>query len=210
MKEKHYAVHIVDATIESDVKRWNKFSKVKDPDKVLKYGGMSNGIAQIVTDVCRVCNHGEIGSLFFHGHGGPGGMIVTGGKDKKTAINERSALFHKVIGIPEVSDDLRKLKPYFSKNGLIVLRGCNTGQGDKGRALAKIMSKVTNVNVLASKWYQIVGRPYLLGDIIKANPDGEVTDVSVLGEQGMDRLFKESFEEWALIHLAEWFWDADD
>lgn len=210
MGNQNYSVHVVDATIASDLDRWNKLSKIQAPHKVLKYGGLCNGIAQIVTDISRLCKHGEIGSLFFHGHGAPGGMIVTGGKEGKHALQERSAWSVKVVGIPDVARNLQKLNPYFSKNGIIVLRGCNTGQGEKGKNLVKTMAKHAGVDVLASKWYQIVGRPYLVGDIIKASPDGKVTEVSSLGKEGMDRLFNESFDEWVLVHLAEWFFDADD
>src|SRR5579871_3278624 len=69
-----------------------------------------------------------------------------------------------------------QLRKDFSPNGIVILRGCNTGRGERGDSLMKALARGMNAPVIASDWYQPTGRTNLVGNIRTAYPNGTITE----------------------------------
>ncbi|WP_238272738.1 DUF4347 domain-containing protein [Methylobacterium cerastii] len=69
----------------------------------------------------------------------------------------------------------RELKTLFSRDGHVVLKGCNTGSGEKGDDLLKKMSKIFGVPVTAGTVFQAVGYTSLVGETKTGRPSGSVS-----------------------------------
>lgn len=164
-------IHIVDASRASDSNRFKRFSEATSKDVVIGIGAMCNGNAQVISDIKSALKDERIDVLIFYGHGAPGIQGVAMGKDAG-GIAENSAITAAVRTI----NDWSELSRHFSSKGIVVLRGCNTGRGEKGDNLMKALALALKVPVAASDWYQPVGRTKMVGNIRTARPDGTITE----------------------------------
>lgn len=168
-------VHLVDATIASDVSRFRRLSSRSARDVVVKIGAACNGVVQALQDVRTSTGPSSISALIVYGHGAPGVQGVSMGKDG-AGPKHMAAITASTLDDPSVQAALASLKPRLEPRAVIVLRGCNTGEGEVGDRLIKKLARLTGVPVKASNWFQIVGRSELSGNIRTASPGGTVTD----------------------------------
>lgn len=111
----------------------------------LQFYGMSNGVAQMVSDIKKALADGQIDVLRIWGHGGPGLQNVTAGADGSSANADFSGLTqdnYDKVGI----DGLTGL---FAQGASIELRGCSVGDGDPGKKLLTGLAAMLGVDVYA-------------------------------------------------------------
>ena len=111
----------------------------------LQFYGMSNGVAQMVSDIKNALADGQIDVLRIWGHGGPGLQNVTAGAAGGSANADFSGLTqdnYDKVGI----DGLTGL---FTQGGWIELRGCSVGDGDPGKKLLTGLAALLSVDVYA-------------------------------------------------------------
>lgn len=112
----------------------------------LEYHGMSNGIHQATMDIQRIARSGNVVLLRFHGHGGPGEMLVTAGKGRYAdASNTFETTF-----LESMVRFLSRLRPVFARFGSAELHGCRVARGRNGRRLLQGLARAWNVPVTAS------------------------------------------------------------
>jgi hypothetical protein len=107
--------------------------------------GMSNGVAQMVTDIKNALAGGQIDVLRIWGHGGPGLQNVTAGASGSSANADFSGLTqdnYKTVGIDGLTGQ-------FTADGWVELRGCSVGAGDPGKQLLTGLASLLGVNVYA-------------------------------------------------------------
>ena len=164
-------IHVIDGSRYTDAERFRTFSTVSSKDIVIRIAGMCNGNVQVLNDIKRVLQHDTIDVLVFYGHGAPGIQGVAMGTDK-SGVAENAAI-RDALSTIRLWSQLRK---NFSAKGTVVLRGCNTGRGERGDSLMRALARALNVSVIASDWYQPTGRTELVGNIRTARPDGTITE----------------------------------
>lgn len=168
-------VHVVDASMDGDLQRFEDKSSKKKDDVVISLGAMCNGVQQASNDVSRNTMDGSIDALIFYGHGPDqgGAQGVSTGKDGR-GVREGAALTVNALADKTTLSLLGQLTRKFSSRGVIVLRGCHAARGEEGDELLKAISKAVSVPVKGSDWYQIVGKSNLAGNIITATPDRNI------------------------------------
>lgn len=180
-------VHVVDASIAGDARRFDQLSTRHRGDVVIRLGAMCNGVAQALIDVTRSTIPRSIGALVFYGHGVPGAHGVSVGRDG-------SGMRHFGVITADVFDDApvlaqaQLLRSRFATNGFVVLKGCNTADGVKGKQLLVKLARVFGVCVKASDWFQSVGRTELVGNIVTAYPNGTVEESTREGMRNLGGL----------------------
>lgn len=111
----------------------------------LQFYGMSNGVAQMVTDIKNALAGGQIDVLRIWGHGGPGLQNITAGTSGSSANADFSGLTqdnYKTVGIDGLSGQ-------FTSTGWLELRGCSVGADDPGKQLLTGLAALLGVNVYA-------------------------------------------------------------
>jgi len=141
--------------------------------KILTYRSMSNGLGQMVEDICRLLgtpsqpprfelgkpaprttadmikafgavSH-KIDALRIWGHGDIGGQNISAGTDGSGVLAHRTGLSPSVVRREEAV--LRRLTPYFAPNGRVELRGCAVGRGFDGIKFLQQLADVWGVKV---------------------------------------------------------------
>ncbi|GJE14763.1 DUF4347 domain-containing protein [Methylobacterium longum] len=171
-------IHLVDSSISSDSSRFDKLSSRGSGDITIKIAASCNGNAQAVADIQKSLGSDKIDVLIIYGHGAPGVQGVAMGKDS-AGVKENSAITLKAV--TDEKSSWMSLRPYFSKEGAVVLKGCNTGRGQKGDELMLALAKAFGVPVTASDWYQLVGRTDVVGNIRTAYPSGKISEDKASG-----------------------------
>jgi len=93
--------------------------------------------------LARLGEDDSIGRLTLIGHGSPGNLSMG---DQKEHVEGKH------IGIAnqdEWGEDIDRLKPRFSNDALLTLRGCNAGRGSEGRELVDLLHAKLGVKVRA-------------------------------------------------------------
>ena len=137
--------------------------------------GMSNGVAQVMTEIAQRVPVRRLNVLRIWSHGRPGGQTFTGGHG-----GEEYRLAHwtgiSVANVGAMQATLERLKPYFAVNGRAELRGCEVAQGLAGEQLLLQLAKIWQVPVLGGSATQY--RAEWDGTVVQANPDGGLMCVS--------------------------------
>ena len=143
--------------------------------KVMKFGGMSNGVGQMVTNVTRMAKPGEVDVLHLWSHGSSGGQgVSTGFPDARFSVRGQRAGISQ-SSLPDISTDIKRLAPYFSKRGRIELRGCSVGVGDDGPRLLRALAELVGTDVYAALNAQPIGPIQWAGPVVRMRPDGSST-----------------------------------
>ena len=119
---------------------------------VLEQFGLSGGAPHVLTVVRGAARGGQVVLLRFHGHGGPGRMLVSSGR-----ISTGSSLDHR-YGEGFVNA-LRTLRPMFARFGSVEMHGCRVALGRPGRTLLARMADALGVPVTAGLNPQRGGGP---------------------------------------------------
>jgi len=118
---------------------------------VLEQFGLSQGAPVVLSTIHSRARIGQVVLLRFHGHGGPGEMIVSSGRSG----NRGSSFDHRYgAGFFEA---LRVLRPIFASFGSVEMHGCRVGQGAAGRALLSGMANALGVPVTGALRSQLGG-----------------------------------------------------
>jgi hypothetical protein len=140
--------------------------------KILTYRSMSNGLGQMVEDICRIfgtpsepprfdfgkpaprtaaeiiqaygIDH-RIDALRIWGHGDIGGQNISAGTDGSGVLPHRTGLSPPVVRREQ--GVLRRLCPYFAPNGRAELRGCAVGRGFDGTKFLQELADIWRVKV---------------------------------------------------------------
>jgi len=156
-------------TVAPDVEEIEKALSARGGQTIFKYGGMSNGVGQLVTDVKSVAAPGTVQVLRIWTHGGSGSHAVSvmPGVDAK---GHRAG-----ISFPnwaQVAPALAQLKPCFAAAGRFELRGCSVGAGFDGEAFLLQLARLLNVEVFGAQNPQPIGPIDWAGPVMGVKPDG--------------------------------------
>jgi len=117
-------------------------------------GGMSNGVEQAVSDICRATSLGSVFVLRFHGHGSPGSAGVSDGQGG-IAGEHRSSIH--TGNLPQLRPILGRLRFIFGPYGCVQFMHCSTGRGTSGRLLLSGIANELGVPVTAAVLDQFGG-----------------------------------------------------
>jgi hypothetical protein len=203
-------VHVVDANRPSDLERFKSLADIGKNDIVIALGPMCNGTTQAAMDIARQTKPGSIDQLIFYGHGteafqgiAMGSGEEPGGDGGLTGYREGSG-----IGPDQLGNDKTKsahFKAYwqplanrFSSKGVVTFKGCHTGGGKNGKEFLRRLAKIFQKPVQASDWAQSVGRSKLVGNIITAYPNGQITENE---REGLYNLKQLPLSDWIVIQI---------
>lgn len=152
--------------------------KSRTDQKIFTYGGMCNGVGQMVTDVTRLASTGQVDVLRIWSHGFPGGQgVSTGMPDARfKPAGQRAGIG--LTNLADVGPDLARLAPCFAPLGRLELRGCSVGTGDDGRRLLQRLASLLHVDVLAAFNSQPIGPLDWAGPVLKVTRDGTSSTIS--------------------------------
>lgn len=167
--------------------------------KILTYRSMSNGLGQMVTDICRLLGtppqppRFELGkpayrttadmikalgtvrrmmdALRIWGHGDVGGQNISAGTDGSGVLAHRTGLSPGVVRRDEAV--LGRLTPYFASNGRVELRGCAVGRGFDGIDFLKQLARIWGVKVYGPVELQPIAGLDWFGPVYEVTPNGE-------------------------------------
>lgn len=143
--------------------------------KVTKFGGMSNGVGQMVTNVARMAKPGQVGVLRLWSHGSSGGQgVSTGFPDARFSVRGQRAGISQ-SSLPDLEPDFKRLAPYFSRPGRLELRGCSVGVGEDGPRLMRALATLTGADVYAALNAQPMGPIQWAGPVVRMRPNGTST-----------------------------------
>jgi peptidoglycan hydrolase-like protein with peptidoglycan-binding domain len=132
--------------------------RIDDHEDLAPYGqtlleqfGLSGGAPRVLNEVHARARPGEVVLLRFHGHGGPGEMIVSSGR----IAGEGSSFDHRYGA--NFFNALQALRPIFAPFGSVEMHGCRVGQGRAGRALLSGMADALGVPVTGGINQQLGG-----------------------------------------------------
>ncbi len=138
-------IDVIDAVDPSLVSMEASAIRKHGGDPVVMYG-MSNGVGQASVEIQRRAKHaGSIGLLRWHGHGGPGYMNVSAGKNADPS--ELSGMGSGTVSSPLTQLD--RIKPLMSLIGCVEIHGCNVAQGNAGSQLLQQLARKWDVPVTA-------------------------------------------------------------
>ena len=122
-------------------------------------GGMSNGVAQLVSQVrSRVGGKRNLMMLRFHGHGSPGLIAVSHGSRRVSPgidpIAARSIITLELL--PVLTPLLQQIAPLMNDFGFIELHSCRVGEGATGTRFVKQLADAFKAPVRAARSKQAV------------------------------------------------------
>lgn len=118
---------------------------------VLEQFGMTNGVPTVLTRVRSAARLGQVVLLRFHGHGGPGNMIIASGTNPNAASSLNARYGQGFFNA------LRVLRPIFAPFGSVEMHGCRIAKGAMGLKLLRGMADALGVPVSAGETYQYGG-----------------------------------------------------
>ena len=155
--------------VHPDVRTIVETLKRKGNQHVFTYGGMSNGVGQMVGDVGRIAQPGGLYILRIWSHGGSGGQGVST-MNGVPARGQRAGI--SLGNWNEIAGSLTRLKPYFDRAGRFELRGCEVGMGFDGDDFLRLLSRTLGVDVYAAQLPQPIGPITWAGPVVRMRPDG--------------------------------------
>lgn len=138
---------------------------------IMKFGGMSNGVGQMVTNVTRLAHLGEVRVLRLWSHGFPGGQGVSQGFPDARFSPRGQRVGISRANFSEVEPELSRLVPYFGVGGWLELRGCTVGAGMDGTDLLSMLATLIKVPVWAAINNQPIGPVDWNGPVMKMLPN---------------------------------------
>ncbi len=157
--------------VDPDVKNIDAALRKRGDQIIFSYGGMSNGVGQMVEDVRNVAGLRSIQVLRIWSHGQPGGQAVSAAP----GINpqgQRAGIA--MTNYKDIAGDLGQLAPCFTAGGRLELRGCNVAVGSTGEDLLKALARLLQVDVYAQIENQPIGPVDWTGPVLRATPAGMV------------------------------------
>ena len=151
----------------------------------IQFGGMSNGIAQLVTEIrARAQGARSIMMLSLHGHGAPGLIAVSAGSRRSTGVDGIAAQAVIALNLLQMlAPVLSPIAPLMHNFGFIELHSCRIAEGPNGRNFVRQLANIIKAPVRAGVSKQKMHTVYtLVGQTFSGFP-GNVT----LREWGLSR-----------------------
>lgn len=150
---------------------------VKDGEKIM-LGGMCNGVAQMVTEIERICRDRcslmHLLRVFGHGTQGLMGISIGHGRDPRYDPNLQSTI--DATNFSLIEPDLKRLPSLFTGNASVELHGCSVGGGSEGDKLLQDLADLWGVKVKAGVHAQVSGtkstQEKFEGSFKTASPNG--------------------------------------
>ncbi len=161
--------------VDPDVKNIEIALKNKGNQIIFTYGGMANGVGQMVSDVLNVASLSSMLVLRIWSHGSAGGQAVS----TAPGINpkgQRAGIG--ITNLNEIQSDLARLAPCFTEGGRLELRGCNVAVGSTGEDLLKALARLLQVDTYAQIENQPIGPLDWTGPVRRATPKGIIFTTS--------------------------------
>jgi peptidoglycan hydrolase-like protein with peptidoglycan-binding domain len=153
--------------------------KLTSPSTILiESGGMSNGIAQLVTEIRqRARGEQSIMMLRLHGHGAPGLMAISAGSRHSTGgidgIAAQSVMTPLLL--QTLAPVLSQIAPLLHNFGFVELHSCRIAQGAHGMSFVRQLANIIRAPVRAALSKQKMDKVYtLVGPTFSGFP-GNVT-----------------------------------
>jgi peptidoglycan hydrolase-like protein with peptidoglycan-binding domain len=167
-----------------EVSKWN------DP---IVIGGMSNGIAQLVTEVrARAQGDNSILLLRLHGHGSPGLIALSHGS-RRVSPGIDPILAQSIINsalLPVVSPLLQQITPLMHNLGFIEFHSCRVAEGGGGINFVTRLANIVRVPVRAAQSKQPAETVFtLVGSTFNGMPEGQSLEDWGFSRQGGVRPF---------------------
>jgi hypothetical protein len=143
---------------------------------LIESGGMSNGVAQLVTEIrARARGQQSLMMLRFHGHGGPGLVAISAGSRHSTGGIDGIAA-QAVISLSllqTLAPVLTQIRPLMHNFGFVELHSCRIAQGSNGMQFVKQLANVIHAPVRAGMSKQQMHTVYtLVGQTFSGFPGG--------------------------------------
>jgi hypothetical protein len=164
--------------VDPDVANIDKNLQAKSNQIILKYGGMANGVGQMVSDIKRKAQPRGLKVLRIWSHGSSGGQGVSLSPNVNPVNPKGQRAGISMPNYPEVKPALDQLTPYFAPDGRVELRGCNVGAGYDGIGLVKALAELWQVDVYAAIYNQPIGPIGWQGPIVRVTRQGAVFPTS--------------------------------
>ena len=179
------AIDVTDPTVAEDVVP--PISKWTDP---IVLGGMSNGVAQLVTDIrARVRGKNSLMMLRLHGHGSPGLIAISHGS-RRVSPGINPTLAQTVISmelLPTLTPLLQQIAPLMNNFGFVELHSCRVGEGAGGENFVRRLAQTFRAPVRAGVSKQHTTDVFTLtGNTFSGFPDGgALVDWGLSREEGV-------------------------
>lgn len=147
--------------------------------RIIEMHGMSNGIAQMVSDIIGAASRGSIGVLRIWGHGWSGGQLIASGTSAQMGVSHGSGLW--AHNLRQFEAELSRLQPYFQRDGHVELKGCQVASGQAGEDFLVALARIFGVNVIAavqSQGGRWVSGQHWNGPLVQATPTGGLSSVA--------------------------------
>lgn len=146
---------------------------------IVELYGMSNGIPQMVSSIRQRVASGQMRLLAIWGHGWSGGQLIAAGGNAQEGVDEGSAMWGH--NLETYRPSLQQLRPLFTANGRVELRGCQVASGEAGENFMIALARIVNKPVYAATDIQggqagLSWNPDQLwnGPLVVAYPDGSL------------------------------------
>jgi hypothetical protein len=132
---------------------------------LIESGGMSNGVAQLVTEIkARARGQQSIMMLRFHGHGGPGLIAISAGSRHSTGgidgIAAQAVITPSLL--PMLTPVLTQIGPLMHNFGFVELHSCRIAQGVNGMNFVRQVANTIRAPVRAGTSKQQMPNVYIL------------------------------------------------
>ena len=116
-------------------------------------GGMSNGVAQLITDVqARVQGERSLMMLRMHGHGSPGLAAISHGSRRVSPgidpFGNQTVIAQQIM--PALTSQLKQLGPLFANFGFVELHSCRVAEGVQGERFVRDFADALGAPVRAA------------------------------------------------------------
>ena len=160
---------VIDVIDESDIVGWLTSATTWNEIAVVSVNDMVNKVIGRAKANGTNSGHGAIYRLNIYGHAAPGDQSIGSGTGSAPGKTITAANVHKY------KPTLSKLKPYFTKDAIVTLHGCEVAEGASGIALLKGLSSILGVPVQGGVKNQRPLLPGMEGSVKRCTP-GDVHD----------------------------------
>jgi hypothetical protein len=161
--------------VDAEIAQLEKNLRTVSNQTIVTYGGMANGVGQMVSDIKRIARPRGLKVLRIWSHGYPGGQAVSVSPGVNPAGQMAGISMSNYLNL---KPDLTQVEPYFAAGGRAELRGCNFSAGSDGIELLTALAKLWKVDVYGAVTSQPIGPIDWVGPVTKITPRGDVMNTS--------------------------------
>lgn len=148
----------------------NRILTAQGNSTIIRIYGMSNGVAEMVKQVCNAANDNSIDVFRIWGHGSNGNQNVaseSGGAVHWSGIS--------VSNFSSISGELARIRSLFKSGARAELRGCSVAGGTDGERLLQLLAALWNVPVYGRALDQRTAHSDWVPPVVCSEPNGSLS-----------------------------------